>query len=1035
MALAWTDTQRTALRGPEAGSAAAVQAATVVLGYHRVVPRIGADPFALCVTSRTFEQHVLQLAAAFRIVDFDEFVGTAKGDPTDPRPRVLLTFDDGYRDVYEHAYPILWKHRIPAVLFVSTGYIGYGRPFWWELLAAYGEAHGVGPLEMDALQRRFKSLAPGVRAAEEEKLAATLPLETGERLAEIAMTWDMCAELDREGLVRVAPHTRWHPSLGALAEPDVRAEIDGCFDDFAAHLGRPAALFAYPHGAVEDIGPFAPQLLASRGVQFALTTVPGVIAPGYRAAAGSPEAMLLSRFIVSEMEAEFLVGQVKEKIAEAGFAAPPAPVPPAPVPPMPAPAPRGEAAPAPRFETTPVAVVDAPAAPVPAVRRRITVLSGISAANLGDDAMLIATVQGLLAVDAHADVTVLAETPETCDPVARAIGVPVLRSLQQLVAAVINHDACKTDPARAVRALAAQIVQDRDALLAGAVPQWLPEEFAPGLVALLGADAVVDCGGANLSTIWKSFFYEKCLDYLVAPRPLLVSGQGIDEFADPADRALLKDALSCASRVTVRETFSRKALERLGLHVPHEVTGDDAIDLAPAPAERCAEIARAAGLPDGAPYLAFQYRHYLDYGEAASFERFARLVDAAIAVSGLPVLGVPMHFTNTDEREHLLEVARHVRQRERFLVVREQLDAAEAKGLVAGATAAFGISYHSAVFALSSAVPYLGLFRGAHYSQKMLGLSELFEDHGLAVPLDDATPERFAELLHARLVLRDSISEHLREVTLRLTARVRGARQALVDAIVPQPVAPGPEALAPAAPIPVVAPAAPAPLIVASGAPVPVGQVNWGDLRRTAPISADWGFDRGKPVDRVYIEAFMTRHASDVCGRVCEMANRDYTLYFGGGRVTRSDVLDIDAKNPLATVIADLTAPGGLPENVFDCFILTQTISYIYDCGAALANAYGSLAAGGVLLVTVPSIIKYHREPEDHWRFTPESLARLVAERCPGARAEVQGYGNLVVATAFLQGIAAQELGPEELEFNDPAYPIVVSARIVKGAR
>ncbi len=1025
MALAWTDAQHTSLRGPEAGTAAAVQAATVVLGYHRVVPRIGADPFALCVTSRTFEQHVVQLAAAFRIVGFDEFVGTAKGDPTDPRPRVLLTFDDGYRDVYEHAYPILWKHRIPAVLFVSTGYIGYGRPFWWELLAAYGEAHGVGPLEMDALQRRFKTLAPGTRAAEEEKLAATLPLETGERLAEIAMTWDMCAELDREGLVRVAPHTRWHASLGALSEPDVRAEIDGCFDDLAAHLGRPAALFAYPHGAVEDIGPFAPQLLASRGVQFALTTVPGVIAPGYRAAAGTAEAMLLSRFIVSEMEAESLVQQVKEKVAEAGFAAAPAPVEIA-VPAV-ASTPVEVAVPVP-VAAPPAAVPAAAMAPSPApmaaTRRRITVLSGISAANLGDDAMLIATVAGLRAEDPHAEITVLAETPETCDPVARAIGVPVLRSMQQLVAAVIGHDACKAEPARAIRALAVQIAQDREALLAGAAPQWLPEEFVPGLVALLGADAVVDCGGANLSTIWKSFFYEKCLDYLVAPHPLLVSGQGIDEFPDPADRALLKDALSCASRVTVREAFSRKALERLDLHVPHEVTGDDAIDLAPAPAERCAALARAAGLPDGAPYLAFQYRHYLDYGEAASFERFARLVDAAIAVSGLPVLGIPMHFTNTDEREHLFEVARHVRQRERFLVIREQLDAAEAKGLVAGATAAFGISYHSAVFALSSAVPYIGLFRGAHYTQKMLGLSELFEDHGLAVPLDEATPERFAELLHARLVHRDVVAEHLHEVTARLTARVRGARKALIEATEPKP----PVLVATGAPAPTVAPAP-------AATPVPVGHVAWGDLRRMTPISTDWGFDRGTPVDRVYIEAFMTRHAGDVRGRVCEMANRDYTAHYGGGRVTRSDVLDIDARNPLATVIADLTAPGSLPEGAFDCFILTQTISYIYDCGAALANAYHALAPGGVLLVTVPSIIKYHREPEDHWRFTPESLARLVAERCPDARAEVQGYGNLVVATAFLQGLAAQELGPAELEFDDPAYPIVVSARIVKGAR
>ena len=113
-----------------------------------------------------------------------------------------------------------------------------------------------------------------------------------------------------------------------------------------------------------------------------------------------------------------------------------------------------------------------------------------------------------------------------------------------------------------------------------------------------------------------------------------------------------------------------------------------------------------------------------------------------------------------------------------------------------------------------------------------------------------------------------------------------------------------------------------------------VGRVRLGDLRRLTPISQCFGFDRGLPVDRYYIERFLARHASEIVGRVLEIGDDAYTRKFGGSRVSRSDVLHVHHGNPRATFVGDLTDPDVLPEAAFDCIVLTQTLQLIYDVRA-----------------------------------------------------------------------------------------------------
>jgi hypothetical protein len=214
----------------------------------------------------------------------------------------------------------------------------------------------------------------------------------------------------------------------------------------------------------------------------------------------------------------------------------------------------------------------------------------------------------------------------------------------------------------------------------------------------------------------------------------------------------------------------------------------------------------------------------------------------------------------------------------------------------------------------------------------------------------------------------------------------------------------------------------------------PPGTINWGDLRRPAPFSRDWGYDRGTPIDRVYIEQFLSRHAADVRGACLEVMNADYTRRFGGARVDRADVLDINPANTDATVVADLGEPDSLPRARYDCVVFTQTLHLVPDMGTALANVWRAVAPGGILLLTVPALGRHDPRKgfhHDRWRVTVTGLAWLL-QRFDDAHAEITAYGNLLSCTAFLYGIAAAELTDDELNAADASFPLIVSARVVK---
>ncbi|SRR6266568_838201 len=215
--------------------------------------------------------------------------------------------------------------------------------------------------------------------------------------------------------------------------------------------------------------------------------------------------------------------------------------------------------------------------------------------------------------------------------------------------------------------------------------------------------------------------------------------------------------------------------------------------------------------------------------------------------------------------------------------------------------------------------------------------------------------------------------------------------------------------------------------------------VRFGSFRRLNPIHAGFNTGRGTYIDRYYIENFLRDNSADIKGRVLELSDNEYTLRFGGNKVTHSDILDIRTDHRRATIVADLTSCDGIPADAFDCIILTQTLNFIYDVPAAIRNIYRILKPGGCVLVTVSGIAQLApNEVEycgDYWRFTCLSLKRLFDEVFPEQHVTVESRGNVLAAVAFLHGLAVEELHADELDYHDPSYEVSVLLRAVKAAR
>ena len=212
--------------------------------------------------------------------------------------------------------------------------------------------------------------------------------------------------------------------------------------------------------------------------------------------------------------------------------------------------------------------------------------------------------------------------------------------------------------------------------------------------------------------------------------------------------------------------------------------------------------------------------------------------------------------------------------------------------------------------------------------------------------------------------------------------------------------------------------------------------IDFSDQLRTEPISRKFGFDRGCPIDRYYIDSFLKQNQNLITGSVLEIAESTCSKQFGHD-IESYEVLHYDDWNKKATIVGDLTKPETLPKERIDCFICTQTLNFIFDVPKAIEGSYKVLKQGGTLLCTVSGISQISRYDMDrwgdYWRFTDLSIRKLMESVFGEGNVEFVTFGNSLAATAFLQGLAIDDLPDTSLlDKKDLDYQITIGIKATK---
>ena len=202
-------------------------------------------------------------------------------------------------------------------------------------------------------------------------------------------------------------------------------------------------------------------------------------------------------------------------------------------------------------------------------------------------------------------------------------------------------------------------------------------------------------------------------------------------------------------------------------------------------------------------------------------------------------------------------------------------------------------------------------------------------------------------------------------------------------------------------------------------------------------LSSDFGFSRGTPVDRFYIDQFLTEHSNVITGKCMEFGDLSYIEKYGFSVTDKitfnySEINSMTGKN----YTGDLSKTETMPSNIFDCIVCINVINFIYDIPAAMAGLYKILKVGGSVILTVAGptahISRYDMDRwGDYWRISDKALLRLSKEAGFSIQ-KVASYGNAYSASSQLNGFCSEELDSSELFNSHPDYPLVVALLLTK---
>lgn len=262
-----------------------------ILAYHRVAElrdTRAVDSRTVSATPEGFARQMEHLARHYRVVSMAEVLEAVEKGRALPKRAVLLTFDDGYADFAEIAWPILKELRLPATMFVPTAYPGDPeRVFWWDrmyqafaaTLTAEIDVPPLGRLPLLPLDQKRRNLRmvqnclTTIAHREAMQLVDFLCAELGLSSARggSVLSWEQLRELEREGLT-LGPHTRTHAILTKVTHEQIREEVRGSLEDLQRETGTCLPVFCYPNGNHNET---VVSVLREQGIRLAFTTLSG----------------------------------------------------------------------------------------------------------------------------------------------------------------------------------------------------------------------------------------------------------------------------------------------------------------------------------------------------------------------------------------------------------------------------------------------------------------------------------------------------------------------------------------------------------------------------------------------------------------------------------------------------------------------------------------------------------------------------------------------------------------------------------------
>jgi peptidoglycan/xylan/chitin deacetylase (PgdA/CDA1 family) len=257
-----------------------------ILCFHRV--NDDCDPFFPSIATRLFEAEMRFLSRHYRVVSLAEMFRRLQEGPAEPV--LAITFDDGYRDNFENAFPILKRYGLPATIFLATGAIDTAEPLWFERVAQAlkttarelleVERGRVMPLRntaerLEANDYLFSVFRAATDADRRRLLEDVLEQLGGTERRSEMLNWNDARYMAAQG-IDFGGHTVTHPFLSRVTPEEARRETALCKQRIEAELQRPADFFAYPNGRDEDIGGVAKQAVWQAGYKAAMSTIWGV---------------------------------------------------------------------------------------------------------------------------------------------------------------------------------------------------------------------------------------------------------------------------------------------------------------------------------------------------------------------------------------------------------------------------------------------------------------------------------------------------------------------------------------------------------------------------------------------------------------------------------------------------------------------------------------------------------------------------------------------------------------------------------------